>query len=187
MSKNRKALCVGVNIFKNYPSATLQGCVNDAHEMAALLKDLLGFSEADISILTDRQATKINIMKNLQRMVTGAKAGKYSYLVFSFSSRGSFAPKPAAISLTGPRRRLWLGSHPSGRPVRSGSHHYRRRASRSVCSAPQNVLLEVVRHLCSGTGIKSIDLLLDRKTEIPAAAFLRGFHESGRAPVTGVA
>jgi hypothetical protein len=31
-SMGRKALCVGINDFKNYPSAALQGCVNDARE-----------------------------------------------------------------------------------------------------------------------------------------------------------
>jgi len=30
MSSSRKALCVGINQFKNYPNAALQGCVNDA-------------------------------------------------------------------------------------------------------------------------------------------------------------
>ena len=47
---NRRALCVGVNKFKNYPTAELRGCVNDANDMAQLLKDKLGFADGDITI-----------------------------------------------------------------------------------------------------------------------------------------
>ena len=92
MATNRKALCVGINKFKKYPSASLQGCVNDARDMSSLLKDFLGFTAKDITILTDARATKANIMKNLQSMVAGAKQGKYSYLVFSLSSHGTQVP-----------------------------------------------------------------------------------------------
>ena len=92
MASNRKALCVGINNFKNLPSAALQGCANDARDMAALLKELLGFTAADITILTDAQATKANIMKNLSSMVAAAKAGKFNYLVFSLSSHGTQVP-----------------------------------------------------------------------------------------------
>ena len=92
MASNRRALCVGINNFKNYPSAALQGCVNDAHDMASVLKDFLGFTDQDITILTDSQATKQNIMGNLQKMVADAKQGIYSYLVFSLSSHGTQVP-----------------------------------------------------------------------------------------------
>src|SRR5262245_6690541 len=89
---NRKALCVGINKFKNYPSSNLQGCVNDANDMSALLKSLLGFTDGDIVKLTDEQATKANIMSNLKSMVADAKSGKLSYLVFSLSSHGTQVP-----------------------------------------------------------------------------------------------
>ena len=45
---DKKALCVGINNFKNYPSAALNGCVNDANDMSSLLKDLLDFADSDI-------------------------------------------------------------------------------------------------------------------------------------------
>ena len=67
MATNKKALCVGVNQFKNYPSAALQGCVNDANEMSALLQKLLGFQSGDITVLTDAQATKANIISKQKR------------------------------------------------------------------------------------------------------------------------
>ncbi|MEW6419994.1 MAG: caspase family protein, partial [Nitrospirota bacterium] len=69
---SKKALCIGVNNFKNYPSAALQGCVNDAQDMKSILKEFLGFTDADIVTLTDKQATKTNIMENLKSMVDGA-------------------------------------------------------------------------------------------------------------------
>jgi len=88
----QKALCVGINTFKNYPEAALHGCVNDALDMAALLKDKGGFAADDITLLTDTQATKAAIMQHLTQMVTGAKAGKLDALVFSLSSHGTQLP-----------------------------------------------------------------------------------------------
>lgn len=46
----------------------------------------------DIVKLTDAQATKANIMKNLKSMVDDAKAGKLNYLIFSLSSHGTQVP-----------------------------------------------------------------------------------------------
>jgi hypothetical protein len=89
---DRKALLVGINKFKNLPAATLRGCVNDANDMSLLLKDLLGFSDSDITILTDAQATKARIMASLKEMVADAVAGNLRYLVFSLSSHGTQIP-----------------------------------------------------------------------------------------------
>ena len=54
----KKALCVGINNFKNYPASALQGCVNDAQDMKGVLKEFLGFTDADITTLADAEATK---------------------------------------------------------------------------------------------------------------------------------
>jgi hypothetical protein len=85
----RKAICVGINKFAHYPQFTLQGCVNDAKDMAALCKSWFGFKAAEVTLLTDAQATKANIMAQLKSAVAGAKAGKLSHLVFSWSSHGT--------------------------------------------------------------------------------------------------
>jgi len=85
----KRALLVGINKFANYPQFTLNGCVNDAKDMAALYQDLLGFQTSEMTILTDAQATKANIMSNLKAMVADAKAGKLGYVVFSLSSHGT--------------------------------------------------------------------------------------------------
>ena len=165
MASNRRALCVGINNFKNYPSAALQGCVNDAKDMAALYKDLLGFTNADITILTDVQATKANIMKNLTSMVADAKAGKYNYLVFSLSSHGTQVPDKnadepdRADEAFCPHDLAQKGSvwDPKYIILDDELHDL-------FVQLPQNVLLEVYLDTChSGTGLKPIDLLLDRK------------------------
>ena len=85
----KRAICVGINKFAKYPQFTLNGCVNDAKDMAALLKSLLGFKAAEVSVLTDAQATKAAIMAALKAAVADAKAGKLDYLVFSWSSHGT--------------------------------------------------------------------------------------------------
>ena len=85
----KKALLVGINKFANYSQFTLNGCVNDAKDMADLYKDLLGFKNSEITMLTDAQATKAKIMANLKAMVADAKVGKLGYLVFSLSSHGT--------------------------------------------------------------------------------------------------
>lgn len=88
-TKGRKALCVGINTFRNYPGSALQGCVNDALAMAALLKDFQSFQDSEITFLLDEKATKANIMQHLQDMVAGARDGRYQQLVFTLSSHGT--------------------------------------------------------------------------------------------------
>src|SRR5579871_2768583 len=159
-----KALCVGVNVFKNYPQSTLQGCVNDAHEMASVLKTYLGFTDKDITLLTDAQATKQNIMANLKTMVADAKAGKLGYLVFSMSSHGTQIPDlngdeqdkadeafcPYDLAQAG---NAWDRNHLI---IDDELHDL-------LATLPPNVLAEVFLDTChSGTGLKDIDLLIDR-------------------------
>ena len=160
-----KALCVGINLYKNYPQATLQGCVNDAHDMASILKTFLGFKDSDISILTDAQATKQNIMEHLKAIVTEAKAGKISYIVFSMSSHGTQVPDrnhdepdqvdeafcPHDLAQAG---NAWDLHHVI---VDDELHDL-------LVTLPSNVLLEGFLDTChSGTGFKLVDLLFDRK------------------------
>ena len=38
----KKALLVGINNFKNFPTAALRGCVNDANDLTKLLKEQYG-------------------------------------------------------------------------------------------------------------------------------------------------
>ncbi len=162
---NRRALCVGINSFKNYPGSTLHGCVNDVGQMVGVLKTFLGFTDADIKQLTDAQATKAAIMAELNAMVSGVKAGKYSYLVFSLSSHGTqvpdknsdepdhydeaFCPHDLAASAG-----QWDTKHII---VDDELHDL-------FAQVPDNVLVEAYLDTChSGTGLKTMDLMPDRR------------------------
>jgi hypothetical protein len=179
MASDRRALCVGINNFKNYPSAALQGCVNDAHAMASVFKQFLGFTNKDITLLTDAQATKKNIMGNLKTMVTDAKKGLYSYLVFSLSSHGTQVPDisgdepdradeafcPHDLAQSGNQ---WDTNHII---IDDELHDL-------FIQLPDNVLLEVYLDTChSGTGLKAIDLLMDRKPRYLPPPSLEAFKQ----------
>ena len=180
----RKALCVGINNFMNYPGSALQGCINDVKDMKGILKDFLGFADPDITTLTDGQATKVNIMTNLKAMVRDAKKGKYSYLIFSMSSHGTQVPDvngdepdkadeafcPHDLAQAGNK---WDPSH-----IITDDE-----LNDLFITLPEDVLLEVYLDTChSGTGIKAIDLLLDRKPRYMPPPSLEAFKEvEGRA------
>src|SRR5947208_3258955 len=84
-----RALCVGIN---DYPidGADLKGCVNDANGWASMLADHFDFARSDITMLTDAQATKANILAGLHALL--ADAGYGDVLVFTNSSHGSYVP-----------------------------------------------------------------------------------------------
>jgi len=179
MPTKRKALCVGINHFKNLPSATLQGCVNDANDMSALLQKYLGFGKSDVTVLTDAQATKAKIMSALQAMADGAKAGKYNYLVFSMSSHGTQVPDVS-------------GDEPDRADEAFCPHDLAQKGSQwdpahiitddelrdMFVQLPDTVLVEVYLDTChSGTGLKGIDMLLDRKPRYLPPPSLKAFKQ----------
>src|SRR5689334_14234817 len=65
-----KALCVGINKFAHLPQASwLNGCVNDAMDMAAFLETRPEFSGGHIKILKDTAATKAKVMAALKDII----------------------------------------------------------------------------------------------------------------------
>lgn len=155
----KKALLVGINKFASYPQFTLNGCVNDAKDMAALYKDLLGFKASEMKVLTDAQATKANIMANLKAMVADAKAGKLGYLVFSLSSHGTQMNDTS-------------GDEPDGKDEAFVPHDIAEKSGGwdpahiisddelhdLFIQLPQNVLLEVYLDTChSGSGLRGAE------------------------------
>lgn len=165
MTSHRRALCVGINKFKNYPTAALRGCVNDVQDMTSILKRFLGFSDSDITQLTDARATKARIMKNLRSMVESAKKGKYTYLVFSFSSHGTQIPDRSgdepdrADEAFCPYDLAQAGNQWDPKHIISDDELHD-----LFVQLPERVLLEVYLDTChSGTGLRAIDMLLDRK------------------------
>jgi metacaspase-1 len=179
MSSNRRALCVGINVFKKYPSATLQGCVNDAMDMKGILKEFLKFTDADITVLTNEGATKANIMTNLKSMVADAKEGKLNYLVFSMSSHGTQVPDTS-------------GDEPDRADEAFCPHDLDQKGNQwdpahiivddelhdLFIQLPKNVLLEVYLDTChSGSGIRAIDMLLDRRPRYLPPPSIEAFME----------
>ena len=175
----KRALCVGINEYQHLPQATLQGCVNDSRNMQKLLTEFMGFGSRDITVLTDAQATKANIMSNLKSMVADAKAGKLSHLVFSLSSHGTQLPDisgdepdrvdeafcPYDLKVAGNQ---WDKNH-----IIADDELYN-----LFTQLPQNVLLEVYLDTChSGTGVKAVDLLLDRRPRFLPPPSLEAFEQ----------
>ncbi len=153
----RRALCVGINHFKHLPDATLNGCVNDAIDMAAMLKTM-GFADGDVMVLTDAQATKAAIMQRLTQMVNEAGAGAVNHIVFSLSSHGTQVPdvsgdeKDKADEAFCPndlvqKGRVWDPDHIINDDELNAL----------FAQLPANVLLEVYLDTChSGTGMKQL-------------------------------
>lgn len=182
---NRKALCVGINKFKNLPGSNLQGCVNDANEMSAMLQSLLGFGASDIVKLTDEHATKAHIMTNLTAMVADAKAGELSYLVFSLSSHGTQVPDLSgdepdrADEAFCPHDLAQAGDHWDPKHIITDDELHD-----LFVQIPTNVVLEVYLDTChSGTGLRDVDLLLDRRPRfIPPPSYAAFEQVRGRRP-----
>jgi len=166
MMTQRAALCVGINQFKNYPTSNLQGCVNDANDMAEVLTEYLGFTTGEITKLVDDKATKANILDELNKMVTGAKKGLLKHLVFSFSSHGTQVPDASGDEFSDncdeafcPHDLIAAGDQwdPAHIITDDELHDL-------FVQLPNDVLLEVFLDTChSGTGLKPIDFLLTRR------------------------
>jgi metacaspase-1 len=161
-----RALCVGINTFENLPTANwLNGCVNDAEDLASLWTSRFGFADNDVTTLTDAQATKAAVMGALTDLVERAKRGEVDQIVFALSSHGTQVPDangdeidhadeafamydinsegdrwdPATVLLDDELHALFTG-------------------------VPKAVLVEVLLDTChSGTGLKSLDFLPGRR------------------------
>lgn len=174
MTSSRKALCVGINQYKNYPGSALQGCVNDVEDMKYVLKTYLGFTDADIVSLTDSKATKAAIIKELTGMVRGAKKGTYTSLVYSHSGHGTQVPDTSgdepdkADEAFCPYDLAQKGGKWDPKYIITDDELHD-----LFIQLPENVLLEVFLDTChSGTGLKAVDVLLDRKPKyIPPPSY----------------
>lgn len=170
----KRALCVGINQFAHLPMASwLNGCVNDANDMAAMLRRR-GFASRSVTVLTDAQATKANIMGALTTLVTTAKEG--DTIVFSFSSHGTQVPD------TG-------GDEPDGADEAFACHDMAQKGDQWDTDTvivddelrvlfgklPKGVLMEVFLDTChSGDGLRAEDLLSGRRPRFVPPPTLKG-------------
>ncbi|KAI0270328.1 caspase domain-containing protein [Russula aff. rugulosa BPL654] len=84
----RKALVIGTNFpLSSDPRKRLQCCTEDAYCVADFLRDVLGFAQNDIRIITDDYPddlpTKENIIKAMKTLVRGAQPGDSFFFYFS--------------------------------------------------------------------------------------------------------
>jgi metacaspase-1 len=95
VTMTKKALCIGIDDYGNQSAPemgmttlNLHGCVNDAHDWANLLVRNYDFSVGDVTLLTDADATRANILKGIKSLLAGAQRG--DVLVLTNSSHGFF-------------------------------------------------------------------------------------------------
>ena len=162
----KRALCVGLNEFANLPRANwLYGCVNDANDMAALLKSKYGFGPRDVTVLTDAAATKAAVMAKLESMVRLAEQGKVTHLVFSYSSHGTQVPDLNGDEADRADEAFvaydlkQVGDHWDPKTVIVDDE-----LATLFARVPKGVLVEAYLDTChSGSGLKAMDLLQGRR------------------------
>ena len=91
LRQKRRALIVGINDYHPVGPGgpDLRGCVNDAKDVANTLNclRLVPATPLHMRILTDRNATRNNIINGLKWLIKGAKKG--DRLIFTYSGHGS--------------------------------------------------------------------------------------------------
>jgi hypothetical protein len=133
--------------------------------MESILTKFMGFAQEEIVKLTDEQATKANIMKNLKEMVDGAKEGKYTNLIFSMSSHGTQVP-----DASGDEPDQWDEAFcPTDLIAKDDAWDPDHVIVDDELNAlflqlPENATLECFLDTChSGSGLRAMDLLPGRK------------------------
>ena len=158
-----RALCVGINEFETLPqSSWLNGCVNDADDIAATLKKS-GFTSRNITVLHDAEATKDAIMTALTAMVRKSKPG--DELFFSYSSHGTQVPNLPGTEAAGDNEYDGLDEAFACWEIAVGTEGWDRgtvivddELRELFASAPDGVLVEVLLDTChSGSGTRDLD------------------------------
>ena len=87
---NNKALLVGINKYPD-PRNELRGCINDILEMEHFIAEANKvYPKQNIKKLTNKEATKKEILIQLKWLIEGAEAG--DQLLFHYSGHGAQAP-----------------------------------------------------------------------------------------------
>ncbi len=86
----KRALCVGVNRYRDPALPSLRGAVNDARTMSLVLVRDFGFDPREVRVLTDAQATQAGVLASLAWLIDSAQTG--DDLVLFVASHGSHIP-----------------------------------------------------------------------------------------------
>ena len=158
-----KALCVGINKFAHLPQASwLNGCVNDAEDMAAFLGTRPEFRRGDVTVLKDSGATKAKVMAALAKLVDD----DVDHIVFTFSSHGTQVPDK-----NGDEKVDRVDEAFACHDIKQSGRDWDRKTvivddelKTLFEKVRKGVLVEVVLDTChSGSGLKSLDLLQGRR------------------------
>ena len=85
----RRALLIGINKYL-IAGADLRGCVNDVTDLSGVLTEFGGFKKSDITLLTDKAATKKAMMAGIQKLLKSSKKGDVALI--HYSGHGSHVP-----------------------------------------------------------------------------------------------
>lgn len=85
----KRAVLIGINRYR-IPGADLRGCVNDVKNIKVALTKYYGFAEKDITIVTDYDATKKRIQREIEKLISRARRG--DALLVHYSGHGSNVP-----------------------------------------------------------------------------------------------
>ena len=159
------ALCVGINRFENLPmSSWLNGCVNDAEDMSALLGSAFGFADASITLLTDKAASKDAVFGTLTEALDRANTPgeRLERIVFTMSSHGTQVPDANDDEPDGVDEAFaTCDLHQAGSRWDLGSLIVDDELNTLFARLPKGVLLDVIFDTChSGSGLRAIDQLL---------------------------
>ncbi|SEI52122.1 Caspase domain-containing protein [Arthrobacter sp. yr096] len=163
---SKAALCVGINKFKYLPqSSWLNGCVNDAEDLAALLEEKYGFDASNITVLRDAKASKKSVMAELGKLLDAAITGTATHLVFTFSSHGTQVPDTSGDESDSLDEAFaCYDINNSGDAWDPDTVISDDELAALFARLPKGVLMDVVLDTChSGTGLKSLDLLPGRR------------------------
>ena len=82
--KGDRALLIGINRYADSGISDLQGAVNDARNVHALLTGYLGFDAGQVRVLTDAQATREGILSGIRDwLVAGTRPGARALLYYA--------------------------------------------------------------------------------------------------------
>lgn len=96
----KRAVVAGINNYSNWNAvgfSNLSWCLSDAQSFAQdILVDGRGFRPDDVTMLLDRDATRVNILEHLRRTLARADLG--DVICFYFSGHGDRNPMPGRPS-----------------------------------------------------------------------------------------
>jgi hypothetical protein len=88
-NSNKLALLIGINYIKNNKANDdLNGCVNDVYNLQKMLKNQCHFYDDNIKTLLNGEATKNNIIHEIERLVYFSHTYYNSEIWFSYSGHG---------------------------------------------------------------------------------------------------